>query len=386
VVRRGLVVLLAALAVVGMTTAGGAQPGNLPVSLAEAWTTGDCARCHVVPGTEPLPRVENCTVCHEWIRTVAASPRATERARELFPKWDRYARNTRSYLAVPSLSAAMARLEPTWVRGWLSDPHDIRPGMTEGMPTFALDGPTLDALEQAFADARVEVPATPAPDPANVELGRQLFETRGCIACHGFGATKPVPGIPTAPDLAHARARVSPDMAVAWIQNPMAISPEATMPPQPLTADEAVLVRDYLFLADPGGAEPAPLPPAPVATTEPVTWEQVEERVFGKICSHCHMKPDLNEGRAGPGNDGGFGYAATGVELQTREGVAAVADKLPELLLKRRVEARRDTVGHGEAPAALERPERPGMPMGLPPIPDEDIALVLGWIEQGMPE
>ena len=107
--------------------------------------------------------------------------------------------------------------------------------------------------------------------------------------------------------------------------------------------------------------------------------------MFGKICSHCHMKPDLNEGRAGPGNDGGFGYAATGVELQTREGVAAVADKLPELLLKRRVEARRDTVGHGEAPAALERPERPGMPMGLPPIPDEDIALVLGWIEQGLP-
>lgn len=384
--RRGLVILLTALVVGGMVTASGAQPGPGPLPLQEAWTNGDCARCHVVPDVEPLPRVENCATCHEWIRTVAANPRARERALTLFPKWERYERNTRSYLTVPSLAAAMARLEPTWVRGWLTDPHDVRPGMPEGMPVFALDEPTLDALELAFANAKVDVPAAPAPDPANIETGRQLFENRGCIACHAFGAIKPVPGIPTAPDLAHARARVSPDMAAAWIRNPQAISTEATMPPQPLTDEELIAVRDFVYLAEPGGVAPTPLPPAPVATTDPVTWSQVEERVFGKICTHCHMNPSMNEGRAGPGNDGGFGYAATGVETQTRDGVAAVADKIPGLLLRRREEARRDTVTHGEAPAELERPERPGMPLGLPPIPDEDISLVLGWIEQGMPE
>jgi hypothetical protein len=112
----------------------------------------------------------------------------------------------------------------------------------------------------------------------------------------------------------------------------------------------------------------------------------VEERVFGRICQHCHMNPELNQGRAGPGNAGGFGFAATGIDLQTREGVMAAAERIPASLERRRREAHRDHVGPGQRPAALTRPEKPGMPLGLPPLSDEDTALVLGWIAQGMPE
>ena len=95
--------------------------------------------------------------------------------------------------------------------------------------------------------------------------------------------------------------------------------------------------------------------------------------------------PAQNQGRAGPGNAGGFGWAATGIELQTYEGVVAAADRIPDALLRRRAEAARDVVAAGHAPAGVERPARPGMPLGLPPLPDEDISLVLGWIAQGMP-
>jgi len=172
---------------------------------------------------------------------------------------------------------------------------------------------------------------------------------------------------------------------VAWILDPQAISAEATMVSLGLTPDEAVAVRDYLWLGDPGWTEAKPLGDAPVAATRPVAWPELEEKVFGKICVHCHMDPAQNQGRAGPGNDGGFGYPATGIELQTYEGVVAVADKLPRVLLERRAEAHRDVVSYGERPPTVARPERPGMPLGLPPIPDEDIALVLAWIEQGMP-
>jgi mono/diheme cytochrome c family protein len=357
-----------------------------PTALDEAWSVGDCGRCHEVPGRDEVPRVDNCSTCHIWIRTVAGNPRARERAIEVFPHWERYERNTHSYLAVPRLEPAMARLEPSWVRAWLQDPHDIRPGMYEGMPRFALSPELLDALEQAFADALVEVPATPAPDPANVARGRSLFEERGCVACHAFGSSRPIPGTQTAPDLAHTRARMSPDRTVAWITNPLLISAKATMAPQPVTPDNAVALRDYLFLAEPGGAEPPPAPEPPKPTLEPVAWADVEERVFGRICVHCHMDPAQNEGRAGPGNAGGFGWAATGIELQTREGVATHIEAVVASMLRRRHEARRDHVAHGQVPAALERPELPGMPLGLPAISDEDIALVLGWVEQGMPE
>lgn len=352
--------------------------------LDKAWAAGDCGRCHAVPGRAEIPRTDNCSACHIWIRTVAANPDARARAREVFPKWDRYERNVGSYLVVPTLESAMARLEPSWVRAWLQDPYDVRPGMYEGMPRFALTEGQLDALEAAFAAATVPVPPAPDPDPANVAAGMALFEARGCIGCHAFGATRPVPGARNAPDLARTRHRMAPDRVVAWITNPLSVSPKSAMPPQPVTPADAIVLRDFIFLADPGAAEPAPASGPPAPTTEPVTWAQVEERVFGRICVHCHMDPAQNEGRAGPGNAGGFGWAATGIELQTPDGVAANATAVVASLLRRRDEARRDHVLHGFAPAEVRRPALPGMPLGLPPIPDEDISLVLGWIEQGM--
>ncbi len=363
-----------------------AQPGDPLPTLQHVFATGDCARCHVVPEVAELPRTESCTTCHVWIRKVAANPDARAKAIEIFPKWERYERNVATYLQVPSLTAGFARLDPDWVRGWIADPHDVRPYLDEGMPRFEFSDDELSVLRHAVAAANVEVPATPAPDPANVEAGRQLFEDRGCVVCHALGAAqKPVTPLATAPDLAHTRDRMSPDMTVAWIKNPQAISADATMPPSAVTDAEAILLRDYVYGADLASAEPPAVAADPVASAEPVTWAQVEERVIGKICIHCHMDPDLNEGRAGPGNAGGFGWAATGIELQSVEGVIAVADKIPAVLLRRRHEARRDTVTQGQRPADLVRDPRPGMPLGLPPIPDEDIALILGWIEQGMP-
>ncbi len=86
------------------------------------------------------------------------------------------------------------------------------------------------------------------------------------------------------------------------------------------------------------------------------------------------------------GNAGGFGWTATGIELETLDGVRAAADHIPAALQRRRQEAHRDQVAPGHLPARVDRPERPGMPLGLPPLSDADHQLVLGWIELGMPE
>lgn len=364
-------------------------PADPTTSVAEidaAWATGDCARCHDVPGHAEEPRVRSCATCHEWVRDVSASPKARARALELFPDWERYERNVRSYLPVPSLAAAMARLDPVWVGGYLADPHDLRPRLDESMPRFDLDADERRALMVAFAAARVPAPATPAPTEANLATGEALFTSKGCVACHGYGARHPLAPLPMAPDLAHTRARMSADGVAAWIADPSAISPSATMPKPELTAAETLALRDYILLADPAWAVATTSAVLPAAVTGPVSWAQVQERVFGRICVHCHMAPELNEGRAGPGNAGGFGWAATGIELQTRAGVMAVADKIPDALLRRRQEVARDLVSPGQRPAVIERPALPGMPLGLAPIDDSDTALVLGWIAQGMPE
>ena len=363
-----------------------ALAGELSETAVEALTAGSCNLCHDVEGIAAASRQESCHDCHVWIREVAADPVRRQKALAVFPLWERYEQSVASYLEVPDLEAAMARLEPQWVADWLADPHDVRPALPEGMPQFALSATQREAIAEAFAASTASVPATPAPQVENIAAGEALFVRSGCTACHSFGTRTAAASWPLAPDLAHTRDRMSADHIAAWIADPASVSEAATMPAAGLSAQEAILIRDFLVLSPLSTPAPPPVGPPPAPTTEPVTWAQVEERVFGRICVHCHMDPDQNQGRPGPGNGGGFGWAATGVELQTYAGVVAVADQLPEVLLRRREEARRDTLSAGHAPAALTRHERPGMPLGLPPLSDADLALVLGWIEQGMPQ
>ncbi len=351
----------------------------------EAFRKGDCSSCHQVPGLPAAGRLESCSECHAWIRRIATVPEARTKAMEIFPHWERYERNVASYLAVPDLSAAMARLDPQWVTSWLADPHDLRPGMPETMPRLGLSDDDLTHIALAFSDVQVDVPATPSPESTNVERGALLFQEKGCAACHTFGSLQTGPGLPTAPDLGHARARMSDDMIAAWIRNPSAIATTATMPTPDLTPDEVNAIRDYLVLTDPEWKTPAAMGPEPQAANRPVTWSEIEERITGKICVHCHMDPAQNEGRAGPGNRGGFGFPATGIELQTYRGVSSAADDIKSAMLRRRQEVQRDWIHPGEGPIKLDRPKHPGMPLGLPPIPDEDIALFMAWMEQGMP-
>lgn len=370
-----MIVLLAALALVH------AEEPHAGLRVAEA---AGCALCHDAPGLAPAARTDSCVGCHAWVKKVAATPAAREKAMALFPRWARYERNVRTYAAVPDLGAAFARLDPAWVRGYLADPHDVRPHMDETMPRLGLGDADLDALAGWAATFRAPVPESPAPDPARLADGARVFAEKGCGGCHAFGAHS-AGGDPAAPDLRHARDRLPPDTMAAWIRDPAAVSPRARMPALGLGAEEALAVRDFVLLAEPGGAAPAPPAGSLPVVDRPVAWAEVEERVVGKICVHCHMDPAQNEGRAGPGNAGGFGWAATGIELQTPEGVAAHADAVVAALLRRRDEAARDRVAPGEVPADVERPALPGMPLGLPPIPDEDIALVQAWVAQGCP-
>jgi mono/diheme cytochrome c family protein len=388
-VNRGalaFVGLLAAGLVGGLALLAPGPAEAVPDAAVSAFRRGDCHRCHAVtPGIEAAPRSESCTTCHLWIRGVAADPVKREKALALFPLWPRYERTVATYLDVPGLEAAMARVDPAWIERYLADPHDLRPGLSETMPRFALSDDERRAISEAFREALVKVPATAAPDPKRLPAGEALFKAKGCVGCHAFGDRWSQALSPVAPDLAHTRDRMDHDHVAAWIRDPQAVSPAAKMPAVPLSDDEVLALRDYVMGAELNWSDEPALPALPPLPQRPVKWAEVEERVFGRICVHCHMDPAQNEGRRGPGNAGGFGFGATGIELQTPEGVARAAGLIPDALLRRRAEAHRDVVSAGHRPASLTRPEKPGMPMGLPPLPDEDITLVLAWIPPGMP-
>ena len=125
----------------------------------------------------------------------------------------------------------------------------------------------------------------------------------------------------------------------------------------------------------------------------PIEFAEVAERVFRKVCWHCHAAPHYALGDGGPGNTGGFGFAPRGLDLSTPDGVASgsvgadgrrrgifapLADGTPRLiahLLARRVEERGGEVADVR-----------GMPLGLPALSLEDIQLVESWNAQGRAE
>ena len=80
----------------------------------------------------------------------------------------------------PNLKDARLKLNKNWIPVWLRKPSDFRP--TTKMPNFRLTDHQIQAIsaylwQSAFTDP------LPKQNPGNAEHGKELFETRGCLAC-----------------------------------------------------------------------------------------------------------------------------------------------------------------------------------------------------------
>jgi hypothetical protein len=150
----------------------------------------------------------------------------------------------------------------------------------------------------------------------------------------------------------------------------------------------AALILLAPLAAPPEHDRPAQLP----LLSRRVGWDEVSRRVFRKVCWHCHASPDYALGDGGPGNTGGFGFAARGLDLSSYAGAASgafgedgqrrsifapLADGTPRLLAH--------LLARQQEEAGVARPEVLGMPLGLPALPPADIQLVASWIAQGRP-
>lgn len=382
-----------------------------------------CTRCHELDGLPGAGRPYDCVSCHVFLKSLTPTdPRyqkiAANNGQDVL---DRYIRNIDHLRQVPNLTAIGRRLRPAWIAEFLQHPTDLRPGLEDAMLRNTLTPADAQALARYFAavaDAPADgepgsaLPPTPTLDPDRVARGRALFEQRGCPACHVVGneafagqSAAALAQNPLAPNLRFARARLGSETLVAWIMDPRAVWPGATMPALGIGRADAELIAD--FLAAPVDVPPAPpaepLLAMPPAAAHRVSWDEVKERVLGKVCVHCHMND--HEKDVGPGNLGGLGYAGRGLAMRTYEMLVrgardvdgkrySVLQRRPgeawprilEVMVRRRVENLRD---HVRPLADHDRPPYPagplGMPMGLPSMTDEEIGLLRRWIEDGCP-
>lgn len=359
----------------------------------------ECHRCHDGTGLPSVARERHCVGCHQDILagTFEIGP-------DVLATWQQH---IVSVPQVPSLAGAR-RLRRSWVRDHLLEPVDVRPGLPAMMPRLALTKADADALAAHLVPEELP-PVTFAPDAA--ARGATLYAELGCASCHELtGATVAVgdaetfpgeggaPQAPTlsarqlAPDLALARDRLQPAAVAAWILDPSAFDARSQMPAFAIPPADADALAAFIMTTPLAPRPRAPIPNRLPLLDRDVSYDEVEARVTHKICWHCHSQPDYARGDGGPGNTGGFGFAPRGLDLSSYEGIAAGAlgddgrrhsifardaDGVPKIV--RHLLARHAEVAGHPVPGIR------GMPLGLPPLPLEDIQLLDSWIEQGRP-
>jgi cytochrome c551/c552 len=132
----------------------------------------------------------------------------------------------------PNLKDVRVKLRKEWVPVWLNDPQKFRPGTK--MPTFwRFSAPKENSADMRDKDSQQQIEAIaaylwqesfdsklPAQNRGDAGKGKQLFETRGCLACHSIGEGENQMGGHFAANLQRVGEKANFDYIVRWIYNP----------------------------------------------------------------------------------------------------------------------------------------------------------------------
>ncbi|MFT5353582.1 MAG: cytochrome c2 [Polyangiales bacterium] len=347
----------------------------------------ECARCH--QGVGEVSAIKDCTGCHQEILhgEFDAAPSIVAGWQERLSVSDN--------ALVDTLDLRRARhFRRDWIAGFLTNPRDLRPALGPMMPRLAISD------EQAAVIARALVPVEEELEriDGDAERGEALVHQGRCGQCH-LRDGEALPGHEQAtaessrraPDLAYIDRWQSTHL-LRWLMDPQAMDPDTLMPQTGFSLADAQDVAAFLLPTTAGDSpalrtneESARLP----LLGRDVFHEEVETRIFRRLCWHCHGDPDYARSEGGPGNTGGFGFAPRRLDLSSYEGVMSGAideeghrySVLFNEGMPRIVEAL--VARHREVENPAEHGGVRGMPLGMPPLSFEDIRLVESWIAQG---
>ncbi len=117
----------------------------------------------------------------------------------------------------PNLKDLRIKVRPEWLPVWLENPQAFRPGTK--MPRFRFNPGELQAIAAYLWQSGLEE-KVPSQSPGDPVRGKELFETRGCMACHSIGEGDQQLGGTFAANLSRVGEKVNYDYLVRWIHNP----------------------------------------------------------------------------------------------------------------------------------------------------------------------
>lgn len=210
--------------------AGGAETTTAAVVAAfDRYTAGDSdPQAAGVAGRLLLNELQ-CTACHQASGEVLAgvAPRQA-----------------------PLLDGVGSRVKPEWLRAFLSDPQQVKPGTTMPHLTAALPevqrAAAVEALVHFLASQGGAPPRDAMPQPQAVVRGERLFHTVGCVACHDPQGDKAA-ALPHSVPLGSLERKYSHPTLAAFLANPLAVRPSGRMPHLNLNNNEASDVAHFLL-------------------------------------------------------------------------------------------------------------------------------------------
>ncbi len=116
----------------------------------------------------------------------------------------------------PNLKDVRLKLNKNWIPVWLQKPTDFRP--TTKMPNFRLTDHQIQTIAAFIWQSGLTDPL-PKHTPGNAAHGKELFETRGCLACHSIGEGDQVQGGTFAANLSRVGEKANYDYLVRWVHN-----------------------------------------------------------------------------------------------------------------------------------------------------------------------
>ncbi len=114
----------------------------------------------------------------------------------------------------PNLKDIRLKLNKNWIPVWLKKPSDFR--ATTKMPNFRLNDDQIKAISAYVWQSALTDPL-PKHKPGNAAHGKDLFETRGCLACHSIGEGEELQGGTFAANLTRVGEKDNYDYLVRWV-------------------------------------------------------------------------------------------------------------------------------------------------------------------------
>jgi cbb3-type cytochrome oxidase cytochrome c subunit len=116
----------------------------------------------------------------------------------------------------PNLKDIRLKLNRNWIPVWLKKPSAFR--ATTKMPDFRFNDEQIQSISAYLWQSALTDPL-PAHKPGSALHGKELFESRGCLACHSIGEGDQVQGGTFAANLTRVGEKDNYDYLVRWVHN-----------------------------------------------------------------------------------------------------------------------------------------------------------------------